>query len=182
MAVRVIIGDQPPEEKPSPVAAKIELVIRRTMDGDYMIMDHAEVDIIVMPKKMKVVAFPKDLMSDMVYGTENRLFKFLASKGLIEIGSVQAGSIYGSLEARLLRSDNFDTVKMTILNLQKWIDEERPYFEFVEKFEDMVSDRFVDPNDEESTELGEIPHDHKKGALQPMKGNAHHWMSYTYQE
>ena len=182
MAVRVIIGDQAKEEKPSPVAAKIEMIIRRTMDGDYMIMDHTEVDIIVMPKKMKVVAFPKDLMSDIIYETENRLFKFLASKGLIEIGSVQAGSIYGSLEARLLKSDNFDTVKMTILNLQKWMDEERPYFEFIEKFEDMVSDRFVDPSDEESTELGEIPHDDKKGSLNPMPGNAHHWMSYTYQE
>ena len=180
MAVRVIIGDQE-EEKSSPVAAKIELVIRRTMDGDYMIMDHTDVDIIVMTKKMKVVAFPKDLMSDLVYGTENRLFKFLATKGLIEIGSVQAGSIYGSLEARLLEGDNFDTIKMTILNLQKWMDEERPYFEFVEKFEDMVVDRFVDPNDEESTELGEIPHDGKKGSLQPMPGNAHHWMSYTYE-
>jgi len=180
MAVRVIIGDQE-EEKASPVAAKIELVIRRTMDGDYMIMDHTEVDIIVMPKKMKVVAFPKELMSDAVYGTENRMFKFLGEKGLIEIGSVQAGSIYGSLEARLLKGDNFDTVKMTILNLQKWIDEERPYFEFVEKFEDMVSDRLTDPNDEESTELGEIPHDDKKGSLNPMPGNAHHWMSYTYE-
>ena len=180
MAVRVIIGDQE-EEKSSPVAAKIELVIRRTMDGDYMIMDHTEVDIIVMPKKMKVVAFPKELMSDMIYGTENRLFKFLASKGLIEIGSVQAGSIYGSLEARLLKSDNFDTVKMTIINVQKWIDEERPYFEFSEKYEDMIVDRFVEPDYEESTELGEIPHDDKKGSLQPMPGNAHYWMSYTYE-
>ena len=180
MAVRVIIGGQE-EEKLSPVAAKIELVIRRTMDGDYMILDHTDVDIIVMPEKMKVVAFPKELMSDLVYGTENRMFKFLASKGLIEIDSVQGGSIYGSLQARLLKSDNFDTVKMTIINLQKWIDEERPYFEFVEKFEDMVDDRFVDPNDEESTERGEIPHQDVKGAAPSTSGNAHHWMSYTYE-
>jgi hypothetical protein len=181
MAVRVIIGSQE-EEKPSPVISKVELVIRRTMDGDYMIMDHSEIDIIVMPKKMKVVAFPKEVMSDVVYGTENRMFKFLSTKGLIDIGSIQAGSIYGSLEAKLLKSEDFNTVKMTLMNLQKWIDEERPYFEFVEKFEDMVSDRFTDPNDEESTELGEIPHDDKKGALQPMAGNAHYWLSYTYQE
>ena len=180
MAVTVIIGDQE-KEKTSPVVAKTELVIRRTMDGDYMIMDHKDVDIIVMPKKMKVVAFPKDLMSDLVYSTESRMFKFLSQKGLIDIGSVQAGSIYGSLEARMLKGDSFDTTKMTILNLQKWMDEERPYFEFIEKFEDMVVDRFVDPNDEESTELGEIPHDDKKGSLNPMPGNAHHWMSYTYE-
>ena len=180
MAVTVIIGDQE-KEKTSPVVAKTELVIRRTMDGDYMIMDHKDVDIIVMPKKMKVVAFPKDLMSDLVYSTESRMFKFLSQKGLIDIGSVQAGSIYGSLEARMLKGDSFDTTKMTILNLQKWMDEERPYFEFIEKFEDMVVDRFVDPDDEHSTELGEIPHDTAKGASGTTTGNAHHWMSYTYE-
>jgi len=181
MTVRVIIGDQE-EEKSSPVAAKIDLVIRRTMDGDYMIMDHTDIDIIVMPKKMKVVAFPKELMSDLVYATETRMFKYLASKGLIEIDSVQGGSIYGSLQARMLKGESFDTTKMMILNLQKWIDEERPYFEFVEKFEDMVIDRFVDPSDEESTELGEIPHQDVKGSAPSRGGNAHHWMSYTYQE
>jgi hypothetical protein len=99
MTVRVIIGDQAKEERPSPVATKIELVIRRTMDGDYMIMDHTEVDIIVMPKKMKVVAFPKELMSDIVYGTENRLFKFLSNKALLKL-ALYSSSIYGSLEAR----------------------------------------------------------------------------------
>jgi hypothetical protein len=179
MAVTVIIGDQE-KEKTSPVVAKTELVIRRTMDGDYMIMDHKDVDIIVMPKKMKVVAFPKDLMSDLVYSTESRMFKFLSQKGLIDIGSVQAGSIYGSLEARMLKGDSFDTTKMTILNLQKWMDEERPYFEFIEKFEDMVVDRFVDPSEEESTELGEIPHKEPSNGPQSMT-NAHHWMSYTYE-
>ena len=179
MAVTVIIGDQE-KERTSPVVAKTELVIRRTMDGDYMIMDHKDVDIIVMPKKMKVVAFPKDLMSDLVYSTESRMFKFLSQKGLIDIGSVQAGSIYGSLEARMLKGDSFDTTKMTILNLQKWMDEERPYFEFIEKFEDMVVDRFVDPSEEESTELGEIPHKEPSNGPQSMT-NAHHWMSYTYE-
>ena len=52
MTVRVIIGKE--EEKASPVISKLEMKIRRTMDGDYMIMDHTEVDIIVMVKKMKV--------------------------------------------------------------------------------------------------------------------------------
>ena len=179
MTVRVIIGKE--EEKPSPVVSKLKMKIRRTMDGDYMIMDHTEVDIIIMVKKMKVVAFPKDLMSDTIYGTETRLFKFLTKKGLIEISSVHAGSIYGSLEANLLKGEGFDTIKLTLINIQKWMEEERPYFEFIEKFEDMTVNRITDPSDEESTELGEIPHGDKKGALQPMAGNSHHWMSYTYE-
>jgi hypothetical protein len=179
MTVRVIIGKE--EEKASPVISKLEMKIRRTMDGDYMIMDHTEVDIIVMVKKMKVVAFPKNLMSDTIYGTETRLFKYLSKKGLIEISSIHAGSIYGSLEASLLKGEQFDTVKMTLINIQKWLEEERPYFEFIEKFEDMTINRLTDPSDEESTELGEVPHDDKKGSLQSMAGNSHHWMSYTYE-
>jgi len=133
MTVRVIIGDEAIEKAQSkPAVAKLEMIIRRTMDGDYMIMDHADVDIIVMPKKMKVVAFPKNLMSDLVYSTENRLFKFLSKKGLISVSSIQAGSIYGSLEAKMLEGETHDTVKLTLLNIQKWIEEERPYFENIE--------------------------------------------------
>jgi hypothetical protein len=182
MTVRVIIGDEAINKAHSnPGAAKLEMVIRRTMDGDYMIMDHMDVDIIVMPKKMKIVAFPKDLMSDLVYSTENRLFKFLSKKGLVSISSIQSGAIYGSLEAKLLVGETHDTVKLTLINIQKWIDDERPYFEFIDKFEDMMVDRFVDPDDERSTELGEIPHKDSKGSSPSATGNAHHWMSYTYE-
>ena len=119
MTVRVIIGDEAIEKAQSkPVVAKLEMIIRRTMDGDYMIMDHTDVDIIVMPKKMKVVAFPKNLMSDLVYSTENRMFKFLSKKGLISVSSIQAGSIYGSLEAKMLVGETHDTVKLTLLNIR----------------------------------------------------------------
>ena len=52
---------------------------------------------------------------------------------------------------------------------------------FVDKFEDMMVDRFVDPDDEHSTELGEIPHDTTKGSSGTTRTNAHHWMSYTYE-
>ena len=181
MTVRVIIGDEAISKAHStPVAAKLEMVIRRTMDGDYMIMDHMDVDIIVMPKKMKIVAFPKDLMSDLVYSTENRLFKFLSKKGLVSISSIQSGAIYGSLEAKLLVGETHDTVKLTLINIQKWIDDERPYFEFIDKFEDMMVDRFVDPDDEHSTELGEVPHQDSAGGS-PTTSNAHHWMSFTYE-
>ena len=181
MTVRVIIGDEAiSKARSNPVAAKLEMVIRRTMDGDYMIMDHMDVDIIVMPKKMKIVAFPKDLMSDLVYSTENRLFKFLSKKGLVSISSIQSGAIYGSLEAKLLVGETHDTVKLTLINIQKWIDDERPYFEFIDKFEDMMVDRFVDPDDERSTELGEVPHKDASGGPSST-ANAHHWMSFTYE-
>jgi len=45
----------------------------------------------------------------------------------------------------------------------------------------MMVDRFVDPDDEHSTELGEVPHQKTKATSQYQTGNAHHWMSYTYE-
>ena len=41
------------------------------------------------------------------------------------------------------------------LDLAKYIDEERPYFEFVEKFDEMETEYFTEPDEEESTEEDE---------------------------
>ena len=177
MSVKIIIGDK--EEEVKPQNAKLSLDISRTVDGDYMIKDHNDIDVVVMVKKMKIIALPKDMMSDLVYGTENRLFKFLTSKGLVDFTSVQSGSVYGSLEARVLPSEETNSLKLLLLNIEEWIDSERPYFDFIDKYEDMQIDRLTDPDREHSTELGEIPHDEKKGAMHSSTGNSHHWRSYT---
>ena len=58
-----------------------------------MIFDHADIDIIVMKEKQKVVAFPKDIMSEVVYGAQDRLFKFLTQKGLVRMDSIVGGSV-----------------------------------------------------------------------------------------
>ena len=71
---------------------------------------------------------------------------------------------------------------MAIINIEKWIDSERPYFEFEEEFEDMLADRLTDPDDDESTELGEVPHDDSKGSLRPGYNYGPYWQNYAYQE
>jgi hypothetical protein len=53
-------------------------------------------------------------------------------KGMIRVDSVVGGSIYGSLQADLLPSQDWNNIRLAIVNIEKWIDEERPYFEFVE--------------------------------------------------
>ena len=52
-------------------------------NGDLMIFDHNDIDIIVMTEKNKVVAFAKDLMTEVVYGAESRLFEFLWDLGFL---------------------------------------------------------------------------------------------------
>lgn len=180
MSVAIKIGSDKSQAKSEPVA-KVELNVRKTLDGDIMIFDHADIDIIVMREKQKIVSFPKDMMSEVVYGAQNRLYKYLRKKGLVRIDSIVGGSIYGSLEAELLPSEEFNNINLAVINISKWIDEERPYFEFIEEYEEMHTDRLTDPTEEESTELGEVPHEDSKGTLRPGYNYGPYYQSYSYE-
>jgi hypothetical protein len=84
------------------------------------------------------------------------------------------------MEGTLLSSQELSPINMTILNVARWIDEERPYFEFMDKFEEMEDERFTEPDEEESTELGEVPHAEEKGSIRPGYSYGPYWQSYTY--
>jgi hypothetical protein len=81
---------------------QIELNIRRGLDGRLMIMDHDHIDIVLLPKKDKVVAFAKLDYSDIVYETQDRLFQFLVDKGICAPETIKGGNVYGSFEAKIL--------------------------------------------------------------------------------
>jgi hypothetical protein len=116
-------------------------------------------------EKKKVVAFAKDVMSDIVYGAESRLFEYLRKKGIVAFDSIQGGNVYGSLEAKMHESSDLDPVKLTLLNISKWMDSERPYFASKKAHDDMMSDAMITPDVEHSTELGEVPHEEEKGSI-----------------
>jgi hypothetical protein len=172
------VDDRPKAETP---IAEIELQLRRSANGDYYISDHTDIDIIIMKDKRKVLAIAKDIMSSLVYGAQDRLFVFLTKKGLVAPDSIQGGSIYGSMEAQLLDSEELNVTNMAILNVSKWIDEERPYFEFTEKYGEMETERFTEPEEEDSTELGEVPHEETKGTIRPGYSYGPYWQSYSYE-
>ena len=181
MAIKITVsGEETQERIDNTPVAEIELQLRRSMNGDYYISDHSDIDIIIMREKKKVLVIAKDLMSSLVYGAQDRLFDFLTKKGLIDPESVQGGSVYGSMEGTLLSSQELNPINMAILNVSRWIDEERPYFEFMDKFEEMEEERFTEPDEEESTELGEVPHAEEKGSIRPGYSYGPYWQSYTY--
>ena len=104
MAVKVnLISDGEPIEikvgdaVPQPPSVTLELNIRKSLSGDLMIFDHADIDIVLSSQNNKITAFPKETMNDLVYGAQNRLFSFLRKKGIVVSESVQAGSFYLSL-------------------------------------------------------------------------------------
>lgn len=142
-----------------------ELNARKSLNGDIMIFDHTDIDIVILSEKKKIVAFAKDIMSDVVYGAENRLFEFLKKRGVVAYDSIQGGNVYGSLEAKILDSKDLDSLKMTLLNVSKWMDSERPYFESMEAHDKMMDDSLLEPDAETSTEFGEVPHEEEKGSI-----------------
>ncbi len=161
---------------------RLEMDLRKSMSGDLMIFDHGDIDIVLSPSKNKVLVFPKETMSDLVYGAQNRLFAHLRKRGLIIPESVQGGSFYGVLEAELEKpfKDDLDTAKMTLINISKFIDEERPYFESTEAIVSMSDDELIHPDKEDSTELGEVPQSTEKGSIRPGFIRDPYSLSYLY--
>tara|TARA_R100000152_G_C6741455_1_gene165241 strand:- start:55 stop:645 length:591 start_codon:yes stop_codon:yes gene_type:complete len=161
------IGDIPKAD-PTPVQESILLKARRTLDGNVMIFDHKDIDIVLMPGKKKVVAFAKETFGDHVYSAQDRLFKFLIDKGVVDFMSVQGGNIYASMEATMLESKDYNSVQMTLFTIGKFIEDEKPYFEFEKAYDAEFEERLLEPSPEESTDFDpEKYHDENKGSIRP---------------
>tara|TARA_A100001515_G_scaffold52473_1_gene41444 strand:+ start:804 stop:1394 length:591 start_codon:yes stop_codon:yes gene_type:complete len=143
----------------------ISLNMRQALNGDYMIFDHNEIDIVVMTEKKKVVAFAKDVMSNVVYGAESRLMEHLRKVGIIEFDSIQGGNVYGSLEGKIHNSKELDEIKTTIYQISEWMKSEAPYLEATSGHDEEMQDELLHPDALNSTELGEVPHEEEKGSI-----------------
>lgn len=144
----------------------IDLKARRTIDGNIIILDHEDMDIVFMTEKSKCITFPKDTMSDKVYASQDRMFKFLARKGLISHGSIRGGNVFGSMEAELMESKipGVDSGQAFLYSIYEYITEERPYFRSAAEYDDDRLDAMLRPSPEDSTELGDVPQKSRKGS------------------
>lgn len=150
----------------------IELEARRTLDNNIMIMDHEEIDIIVYTEKKKILALAKDELDDKVYETQDRFFKFLAKKGIIDASSVHSGNVYGSLEGTMLESkiEGVSNTQMALLTVENFLDIEKPYYMVTKAYRKAEQDRLLEPEPEETTELGEVPHEDTQGSISTAQG------------
>jgi len=159
---------------------QIELKARKSLDGNIMIFDHQEIDIVIMPDKNKVVSFAKNDYSESIYEVQNRLFDFLKRKGIVTFDSIRGGNVYGSLEALIAESkdEEINTLDYTIYNVYKFLKEEKPYYDYIDHYEQMLDDYYTHPTDQDSTELGEVPQASEKGSIKPGYTYQPYWMSY----
>lgn len=173
------------QQAPQKPQASIEMVARKTLDGNIMIMDHIDVDIIVIPTSNKVLTLAKGTLSEDVYDTQDRLFRYLTKKGVIDPASVRSGNVYGSMEAAYVAEsyNGSDSTEVVVFDIGKFIEEEKAYFEYESKHEEEITDMFTQPND--STELGKVAHQDKKGSINPNQTGykiSHPSASPFYQE
>jgi hypothetical protein len=163
------------ETPPEPQGVKIEIVqkdeidfklmTRSAINGDIMILDHKDIDIVLQQKDGKILTFAKETISDFTYGAEARLMEYMRSKGILEYDSIQGGNIYGSLEGQLMTSEDVEVNKVALKVISEWMTTEESYLKGTTAYDDMSDDQLISPDGEYSTELGEVPHAEKKGSI-----------------
>jgi len=170
MAINITIGQKEPPItvtiKTNKVEETIQLRARKSLNGDIMIYDHTDIDIIVMPSKKKILTLAKEYYGDNVYEAQNRLFKFLMRRGVIDYESVQGGNVYSSMEATIQESKQYNEIQHTLLAVSRFLEEERPLLDFEKAFDDAEEGRLNEPPPGEYTEWDPNKyHSEKKGSI-----------------
>ncbi len=176
MSIKVLVGDKAIKRDGNELRNfKFSLDVRETLGGDYIVSDHHDIDIVIMKKFNKIVAFPKDKISELTYDTQSRFFDFMVKKGIVSRDSIQSGNVYASLQGLIEvpkaptkpEESAMDPVQTALFGIAKFIETEKPRYEYHKRMEEEEEDYYTEPNPEESTELGEVPHAREKGTIRP---------------
>jgi len=170
MAIKIKI-EKKEEEAKSPSTPTIALEIRKTLDGKIMILDHLHIDIILDTAAKQITVFPKEVLTDEVYGFQSQYLDFLVKEGVIGAETIKGGNVFGSLEANYPEAadENVNPTQVVLFSTKKFIDEQKPYLDAAVFIEDNIEDNLVDPPQDETTPLGRVPEAPKKGSVTPYR-------------
>ena len=166
MTVKITLKNQLPLDVMESEIKKLE--IKRSLSGQIMVFNHIDMDIVLDEQKGKVTAYSKKDFGELVYKSQNRLFDFLFKKGVIFPESVKGSNVFGAIEGTYPSEAKVDNLTEIVLyNIAGFMDSEQDYFKSFEHAEDAEDERLLHPDKEDSTELGEVPQEEKKGTLSP---------------
>lgn len=171
--IKIIPSEEPKEEEEDKIKIEIiekdeitfKLMTRSAVNGDIMILDHKDIDIVLKQDGGKILTFAKETISDYTYGAEARLMEFMRKKGVLEYDSIQGGNIYGSLEGQLMKSEDVEVNKVALKVISEWMVTEESYLKGTTAYDDMEDEHLLSPDGEYSTELGEVPAEEQKGSI-----------------
>jgi hypothetical protein len=146
---------------------KVTIALRKTLDGNLIIQDHQSMNIIIMPNKGKILALPKGEFNQDTYTDQDQMFQYLTNAGVIMPDSIIGGNIYGSLEAKFPteKLGDEEPLEVVILNVSNFLSKDKAEYSVRKKFIDDLERELLDPDEEASTELGEVPQEKFKGSI-----------------
>jgi hypothetical protein len=146
---------------------KIKLQMGKTLDGSILITGHQNMNVVIIPDKGKIIAMPKGEFSNDVYTDQDQLFNHLVIQGVVTPDSVIGGNIHGSLEAKFAieKKGEEEPLDVVLLNLANFINKDKQEYSIRKKFIDDLERELLAPEEENSTELGEIPQEKFKGSI-----------------
>jgi hypothetical protein len=144
------------------------LEIKKSLAGHLMIFNHKDINVVVKIEERKIVAYSKSNFSDIVYNTQNRFFNYLVEHGVVEPETIRGSNVFGSLLAEYPKNNEIKNLSDVILyNIALFMLEETKYMETMKRVEKERDEDLLNPSDENSTELGEVPQETTKGSMQP---------------
>ena len=162
MAIKLTIkiNDKPIE--------KILLKARKTIDGNIIIPDHPDINIMIMPAKSRVVSLPKEELDDELYDSQKRLFDYLTLQGVVDHTTVQDGNIFMSREAKIpdVTGDG-DKIQYCLYAISNFIDKELPFYKNMDDFEKEMDNQLLEPEVDEYTDFDPARHHDVKGTMPP---------------
>ena len=163
LKINIVKSDQ---QQPS-VVKTIAFEARRSVKGDLMIYDHDLIDIVVSKDSLKVTTFPKSENRDESYLVQESLLYHLSKSGILRKSSIRSGSFYSSLEGDIFESaiDGVSSYQSALLEIYNFLQEDQPNIDARKIYSKELQQFFLDPSEEETTELGEVPHKEKKGTM-----------------
>jgi len=145
----------------------VALEVKKSLDGNLMIFDHRDIDIVIIPESKKVVTFPKGDYSKHVYPSQDKLFNHLRQEGVIKYDTIQGGNIFMSMEAVIAESEEVNSIDAALYSISKFMDREKEIFDFEDTMAKEEEDHLTEPTPEDSTPLGQVPQEPRKGSIMP---------------
>jgi hypothetical protein len=146
---------------------RISVAVRKTLDGHIMVTSHHNFNIVIIPDKGKILSVPKNEYSDETYNNQDEMFKYLVNAGVVLPDSINAGSIYGSLEGKYPtdKKNDEEPLEVVIYNLHNFLNKQKGEHAIRKKYMDELEQDLLNPGDDDTTELGEIPQAKTKGSI-----------------
>lgn len=159
---------------------KIKLKMAKSLDGNLIVYDHPRVLFVISAGKRKITMIAKENIKDDLFPVQKRFMHFAMPLGIVILGSESIGYLPNMFEFTYPEDPKRDTLKILLKFIHQFILKEKEIYKKIDGYREETEKRLLSPDEEHSTELGEIPHAEKKGYMDrnPYANYANNWFSW----